>query len=77
MLIHTPIIINGKLLSDANASFQLFMNIIITTAQMVIKSGIKVVTLFDNTSFSELTSPIILANTLPVGLLSKKSKLNV
>jgi len=50
--------IKGRLTMEAAASPGLFTNIIATTAQMVIKSGIRVVTQLDSTSFRELMSPI-------------------
>ena len=61
----------AELESAAAASFQFLTNMIPTTDKIVIKSGISVVTLFDSTSFKELTSPMILARIFPVGLLSK------
>lgn len=68
---HRPPSINGRLIKEANASLQFFISIIITTALIVTKSGIRVVTLSERTSFSELTSPMIRASIFPVGLLSK------
>ena len=66
--------IKGRLTMEAAASPGLFTNIIATTAQMVIKSGIRVVTQLDSTSFRELMSPIIRARIFPVGRLSKNWK---
>jgi len=50
---------------------------ITTTAQIVKKSGISVVTQLPSTSFKELMSPIMRARILPVGRLSKKEKSRV
>ena len=69
--------IKGRLTMEAAASPGLFTNIIATTAQMVIKSGIRVVTQLDSTSFRELMSPIIRARIFPVGRLSKNWKSRV
>ena len=65
------IAINGMLLKDARASLQSLITMISTTPQMVIKSGIRVVTAFVSTFFREFTSPIIRARIFPVGRLSK------
>ena len=68
---------SGMLIKAAAASSGFFTNIMITTAHIVMKSGISVVTLFDKTSFSELMSPMIRARIFPVGLLSKNLKSKV
>ena len=62
----------GRLQSEASPSLQSFIIMMITTAIRVTASGISVVTLFESTSFIELTSPMILERILPVGRLSKK-----
>lgn len=67
----------GIVLKDASARRQSFIIMITTTPMTVINSGIRVVTIFVRTSFSELTSPMILARIFPVGLLSKNEKDNV
>ena len=64
----------GIVLKDASARRQSFIIMITTTPMTVINSGIRVVTIFVRTSFSELTSPMILARIFPVGLLSKNEK---
>ena len=53
------------------ASFQSLISMMITTPITVRKFGIRLVIVFFITSFNELTSPMILARILPVGLLSK------
>ncbi len=52
-------------------------NMMAATAQMVMKSGISVVTQLDSTSFRELISPMIRASIFPVGRLSKNWKSSV
>ena len=74
---HTPAIMRGMLIREAAASFAFLTNIIQTTAQIVIKSGIRVVTLFDSTSLRELISPMMRARIFPVGRLSKNLKSSV
>ena len=64
----------GNVQREAIASFQSLISMITATPITVRKSGISVVTALLNTSFKELTSPIILARIFPVGLLSKKEK---
>ena len=69
--------IRGMLLSEARASRQSFTTIITATPQIVIKSGINVVTALTSTFFREFTSPMTRARIFPVGRLSKKEKDNV
>ena len=69
--------IRGILLRDARARRQSFTTMMTTTPQIVIKSGISVVTALVRTFFKEFTSPITRARILPVGRLSKKEKDNV
>ena len=64
--------INGRVQREQAASVGCLINIMTTTDTMVRKSGISVVTLLDNTSFREFTSPMIRASIFPVGRLSKK-----
>ncbi len=68
----SPTISMGSVDRLASAKSGLFTTIITTTAHMVIKSGISVVTLLFNTSFRELISPMMRESILPVGRLSKK-----
>ena len=66
----------GSVTNDASASFGFLTSIMTATATSVIKSGMSVVTLSESIFFNELTSPITLARIFPVGLVSKKWKLN-
>ena len=70
-------IISGRLIREAAARIGSFANMMPTTAQIVIKSGISVVTQLPSTSFRELMSPMMRARIFPVGRLSKKEKSSV
>ena len=74
---HMQKIISGRLIREAAARTGFLRNMITTTAQIVKKSGISVVTQLPSTSFKELMSPIMRARILPVGRLSKKEKSRV
>mgnify|MGYP006872938964 CR=1 FL=1 len=67
----------GIVLKDASARRQSFTIMITTTPMTVINSGIRVVTIFVRTSFSELTSPMILARIFSGRSAVKNEKDNV
>ena len=74
---HIQPAIKGRLTREAAASTGFLMNMMATTAQIVKKSGSRVVTQFPITSFKELMSPMMRARILPVGRLSKNWKSSV
>ena len=67
-----PNAIIGMLAKEAAARGAFLVNIMATTAIIVKKSGINVVTQLLSTSFKEFISPIIRESIFPVGRLSKK-----
>ena len=66
-----PAAIRGRLIRAAAASLASLTNMMTATALMVMKSGIRVVTQLESTSFKELMSPMMRARIFPVGRLSK------
>ena len=76
-MIHMPANIRGIEHREARVRGTLLTSIMAATEQMVIKSGIRVVTQLSSTSRRELMSPIMRERIFPVGRLSKKVKSRV